>query len=114
MVLVSWGVPQACEDLSGWPPCPRDHQRLAAHEWLGAELGRCDLCHGVLVSGANWQRIIRAALLKADRPAGRHGVWTVAEVLSWLHHREAVRQLAQSGRRLGSAGRHLEPPGRAP
>lgn len=90
LVTVSWGLPRTREDLTGWPACPRDPGPLLAHEWLGAEFGRCRLCHGVLISEAGWQHLLQAVRLKADPSSLGVGILTVTEAvletLSWIHH----------------------------
>ena len=90
-LAVDWGVPVERADLADWPACPRgDHGRLVAHQWLGAEFGRCRRCRGILIGDANWNRLLAAARLKADESGQRVGAFglleLVGEVFALFHH----------------------------
>ena len=83
-VLTSWGTPSSGGDTARWPGCPRDGHDLAGYQWLGAELGRCRLCRGVLLDAGSWAALTGAAEKKEGMPRAELGLSAAEMVIHAL------------------------------
>lgn len=77
----SWGSPKPTSTAGEAGTCPRDRHPLIAHQWLGAEFGRCSACQGVLIGGSSWQLMLARCSGPGERVTGKDVAKSVAEIV---------------------------------